>query len=82
MLFPTVDKQTTWAIIGLVFSGILQYLIKEYTDVHLLLYAFTGMVSSIVIGYLASFAFTEDLSQKKNYTLFALSKKPEEEKED
>lgn len=43
------------AIIGLVASGIVQFLVKEFTDVHLLLYAFTGMVSAVIIGYLASF---------------------------
>ena len=42
------------AITGLLVSGVLQYLIKEYTDIHLLLYAFTGMFISVVVGYLVS----------------------------
>ena len=42
------------ALTGLLASGILQYLIKEYTSVHLLMYAFTGMFMSILIGWAAS----------------------------
>lgn len=38
------------ALTGLLSSGLLQYLFKEYTSVHFLLYAFTGMISSIIIG--------------------------------
>lgn len=42
------------ALIGLLASGILQYLIKEHTSIHLLMYAFTGMFLSILIGWMAS----------------------------
>ncbi len=42
------------AIIGLIVSGIVQFYLKEYTQVHFLLYAFTGMISCMITGYLAS----------------------------
>ncbi len=45
------------ALIGLIASGIIQYLIKEYTEVHLLMYAFTGMCSSVIIGWILSLIY-------------------------
>jgi SSS family transporter len=62
------------ALIGLIVSGLCQYLIKEYTSVHLLMYAFTGMFSSIVIGYLASMFFGEHEEDKMQYTYYNLKK--------
>ncbi len=50
----TQKANGTGAVWGLILSGILQFLIKEYTDIHLLLYAFTGLVSSFTLGYLIS----------------------------
>lgn len=64
----------TGALIGLLFSGAFQYLIKEYTDIHLLMYAFTGMISCIVIGYLASFYPTTESADKKQFTYGNLKK--------
>lgn len=43
------------ALAGLVASGVVQYLVKQYTDIHFLLYTFTGMASCLVVGYLAGF---------------------------
>jgi SSS family transporter len=63
------------AIIGLIISGIAQYFIKEYTSVNLLLYAFTGMIISVIIGYLASLVLGEKSSASKQaYTYYALKK--------
>lgn len=62
------------ALLGLLASGILQYFIKEYTDIHLLLYAFTGMISCIVIGYLASFSAGQDDVDKQQFTYANLKK--------
>lgn len=45
------------ALIGLVASGLVQFFIKEYTEVHLLMYAFTGMLSSVIIGWLGSMIY-------------------------
>ena len=44
----------TGAIVGILVSGLSQYLIKSYTDIHLLLYAFTGLVVAFGVGYLVS----------------------------
>lgn len=62
------------ALLGLLVSGVLQYLIKEYTAVHLLMYAFTGMFSSIAIGYLASLFFGKAEKEKTQFTYFNLKK--------
>ncbi|GAB5554242.1 MAG: sodium/solute symporter [Saprospiraceae bacterium] len=56
------------ALIGLIASGLCQYFIKEYTNVHLLMYAFTGMFSSITIGYLASMFLGKNEDKKMQYT--------------
>jgi len=50
----TEKANGTGAVWGLILSGVLQFLIKEYTDIHLLLYAFTGLISSFTLGYLIS----------------------------
>ncbi|GAA4441600.1 sodium/solute symporter [Pontibacter saemangeumensis] len=42
------------AITGLVLSGLVQFYISQYTNINLLLYAFTGLVSCVVFGYLFS----------------------------
>lgn len=44
------------AFIGLLLSGIVQYYISKYTQVNLLLYAFTGLASCVLFGYLFSLA--------------------------
>lgn len=62
------------ALTGLFVSGILQYLVKEFTDAHLLMYAFTGMLSSVVIGYLASLFFGKEEKEKMKFTYFNLKK--------
>jgi hypothetical protein len=49
-----------------------QYLVKEFTDVHLLLYAFTGMVAAVFIGYLASFLGGAEREKTVKYTISAL----------
>ena len=42
------------AITGLLVSGLVQFMIRNYTDVHLLLYAFTGMITAYLVGYAVS----------------------------
>lgn len=49
----------TGAVIGLVASAFVQYYVKAYTDIFLLLYTFSGLVSCFVIGYVASLLFSE-----------------------
>ena len=60
------------AIIGLVSSGIIQYGIKEYTSIHFLLYAFTGMMTCIIIGYLTSHLWPASHAKKLTWTFTAL----------
>jgi solute:Na+ symporter, SSS family len=43
-------------MIGMAISCVTQILIQQYTSVHLLMYAFTGLVSCILFGYLFSLA--------------------------
>ena len=64
----------TGALIGLLVSGLIQFYIKEFTSIHLLMYAFTGMFSSIVVGYLASKFFGNRNEEKMQYTYFSLNK--------
>lgn len=45
------------ALIGILLSGGIQYLVKTYTDINLLLYAFTGLASCVTFGYLFSIIF-------------------------
>ena len=63
------------AFIGLLLSGVIQYAVKEFTDIHLLMYAFTGMISAIVFGYLFSFIFTNPSRDQLQYTLSQINKK-------
>ena len=45
------------ALAGILLSGAIQYLVKTHTDINLLLYAFTGLVSCVFFGYLFSIVF-------------------------
>lgn len=63
---PTANAQG--ALIGLLLSGLLQYYIKEYTTTHLLMYAFTGMATSFVLGSLGSLLFKQKNLEAQRYT--------------
>jgi SSS family solute:Na+ symporter len=41
-------------MIGMAVSCVTQILIQQFTDIHLLMYAFTGLISCVVFGYLFS----------------------------
>lgn len=56
------------ALLGLLLSGLLQYFIKEYTSLHLLLYAFTGLSSSFILGSLLSLGFKRENQNALKYT--------------
>lgn len=43
-------------VAGMALSCVTQVLIQQYTSIHLLMYAFTGLVSCVVFGYLMSLA--------------------------
>jgi SSS family solute:Na+ symporter len=57
-------------IMGLICSGIVQYLINRYTEVNFLLYAFTGLVSCVIFGFLFSIIFKEKQKDIKGLTVF------------
>src|SRR5690554_6523642 len=59
----TKKANTGGAVAGLLISGVTQYYISSYTDIHLLMYAFMGLVSCVVFGYLFSLLF--GLSKKE-----------------
>lgn len=54
----------TGAVIGLIASAVVQYYVKTYTDIFLLLYTLSGLVSCFVIGYLASLFFPTEEGAK------------------
>ncbi len=63
------------AVAGLVLSALLQYAIKEYTDVHLLLYSFTGMIAAVITGYLVSSFTGSNTPHAEDYTLAGIRRK-------
>jgi len=66
------------AIIGALTGAAVLFLVKQYTNVHLLLYAFVGITTCCVSGYVASFSF--DVSRKSiaNLTIHTLEKENSE----
>ncbi len=60
------------ALLGLLLSGLLQYYIKEFTSTHLLLYAFTGLSTSFILGSLLSLGFKQNSSTAIKYTYNSL----------
>lgn len=45
-------------VAGMIFSGIAQILIQQFTHIHLLMYAFTGLAICVISGYIFSLLFT------------------------
>ena len=45
-------------VAGLILSTIFQFWVSQYTSLNLLMYAFTGLVSSLLFGYLFSLVFS------------------------
>ena len=50
----TRNANAAGALCGLLFSGVTQYWISHFTKVNFLLYAFTGLVSCVLTGYIFS----------------------------
>ncbi|MEM9830518.1 MAG: sodium/solute symporter [Bacteroidota bacterium] len=57
------------AVVGLLASGVVQYMVKEYTNVHLLLYTLTGITSCITVGYVVSLLFPGSNEEVKQLTI-------------
>ncbi len=64
------------AVIGLVLSGAVQYAVKQRTDIHLLLYTFTGVASCIIIGYVASLILPMEAKSVEGLTIGTLRARP------
>lgn len=62
-------------VVGLVLSGVVQYFVKEYTSLNLLLYAFTGCASCLVFGYLFSIIFPREVKNLQGLTIHTLQVK-------
>lgn len=45
-------------VAGLILSTVFQFWVSQYTSLNLLMYAFTGLVSSLLFGYLFSLVFS------------------------
>ena len=66
ILIPKVNGQA--AILALILSGMIQYGVKTFTDIHLLLYTFTGMISAIILSFLFSLFFGENKESHQAYS--------------
>jgi len=66
------------AMIGAVGSAIIMFLVKNNTPLHFFLYGGLGIISSFVVGYLASLFFKHDKSLD-GLTIFTLNKKTTKE---
>jgi len=61
----TKKANSPGVIIGIIASVIVQIIVSSSGEIHLILYAATGVVSCFVAGYLASFLFVN--SKSKNH---------------
>jgi Na+/proline symporter len=64
----------TGALVGLAASGLIQFAVKQYTPIHVLLYAFTGMASCIIIGYISSLIIPAKKRSIEGLTIFTLTR--------
>ena len=60
------------AVTGLVVSGLVQFWIRSFTDIHLLLYAFTGIIVSFGVGYIVSLVSGSSEGDKSDWSYFGL----------
>lgn len=60
-------------IAGIILSGVVQYFVKNHTDINLLLYAFTGLVSCVTFGFLFSLLFAGGKKELAGLTIKTLS---------
>lgn len=58
------------AVSGLIVSGLVQFYISSYTNINLLLYAFTGLVACVVFGYLFSLLFGPQKKEISGLTVY------------
>lgn len=66
----TKRANTTGTIIGAVMSILLTVLVKQFTDIHFMLYSTVAVVSCVLIGYLASLVFSPPQNDLKGLTIY------------
>lgn len=59
-------------VIGLILSTLFQFWVREYTSLNLLMYAFMGLASSILFGYLFSILLPEKTKNLEGLTIHSL----------
>jgi Na+/proline symporter len=62
------------AIIGALAGAMAVFLVQRYTDIHLLLYAFVGITTCCLCGYLASVVFPNSGKSITGLTIHTLEK--------
>ncbi|MFT5131246.1 MAG: SSS family solute:Na+ symporter [Rhodothermales bacterium] len=60
------------AVIGLICSGICQFLLQQNTDIHGWLYGFTGIASCVILGLLASIILPGNGKSTEGLTIYSL----------
>lgn len=71
----TKRANATGAIGGLLISGVAQYLISRYTDLHFLLYATIGMVVCFISGFIISFCCQPSSKSLEELTIYTQNKR-------
>ncbi|MFN8347318.1 MAG: sodium/solute symporter [Spirosomataceae bacterium] len=59
-------------VIGLIVSTLFQFWVREFTPLNLLMYAFTGLISSVLFGYLFSILLPEKTKNLAGLTIHSL----------
>ncbi len=62
------------AIAGLIISGSVQYMVMAHTQISVLLYSLTGMVSCVIVGYFVSIIFHNKRKSIDGLTIYTLNK--------
>ena len=75
----TKRATATGALVGLLFSAIVQFALKQNDVIHGVLFSATGMLSCLIIGYLASLVLpTGKKKELDGLTIYTLSSLPTE----
>lgn len=61
------------ATVGILSSAVITLFVQNFTPLHFFLYSFIGILSTVVIGYIASLAF-KDVKDIEGLTIFTLNR--------
>jgi len=65
------------AVTGLVLSGVVQYFVRYRTDIHFMFYTCTGVVSCMLLGYIASVLMPRGRRVLEGLTVYSMIKSRE-----